>query len=145
MIPFPGFLIESVSNRLKIISAYLSCHILDLLTISVLREGAMVHFSQGSIEVVDACSGLRSLVSLFSMSCLFAYWSEMSFTKKCILFFSAIPISIAVNIVRILIISLVLHSTGFLIAEGVWHTLLGMFVFLLSIISLYEIRKFLLK
>src|SRR3972149_6327136 len=86
MVPFLGiFFLNRISNMLKLFSAYLSAKIIYLLGIPVFREGVILNFSTGSIEVADPCSGIRSILSLLALGIIFAYFTESSAFKKIVL------------------------------------------------------------
>ena len=127
---------------LKLFSAYLSANIIYLLGIPVFREGVILNFSTGSIEVADPCSGIRSILSLLALGIIFAYFTESSAFKKIVLVISAIPLAVLGNLVRILFTG-IMTSNGINVTKGFIHTLSGLLVFLVALLGLVWFRHLL--
>ncbi|OGL40495.1 MAG: hypothetical protein A3C43_00900 [Candidatus Schekmanbacteria bacterium RIFCSPHIGHO2_02_FULL_38_11] len=143
MVPFLGiFFLNRISNMLKLFSAYLSANIIYLLGIPVFREGVILNFSTGSIEVADPCSGIRSILSLLALGIIFAYFTESSAFKKIVLVISAIPLAVLGNLVRILFTG-IMTSNGINVTKGFIHTLSGLLVFLVALLGLVWFRHLL--
>lgn len=141
MVPFFGFVIGPISNKLKLLSSILASNIVQLMEVPILREGTMLHLSGCSLEVADPCSGIRSLMSLLALSALFAYFANGSHVKKLILFCSAIPLAILGNVFRLLILVLTAENSGIVITEGFLHSLTGLLVFMTAIAGLIFVKK----
>jgi len=93
-----------------------------------------------TMQVVQACSGMRSLVSLLALSSVFGYFSLRSNFLRTILFFSGIPIAVIVNVVRVIILIGFVHYLGIDLTHGLLHTILGLAVFVLAIALLFMFR-----
>ncbi len=143
MVPFFQFVINPVSNKLKLFSAYLSANVIQILGTSVYREGVMLHFSNGSLEVANPCSGIRSIISLLALGTIFAYFSKMSTIKKIILVSSTVPLAVIGNLMRI-VSSGILSERGMDVTTGFTHTAFGMVVFIVALIGLMAVRKVLM-
>jgi exosortase len=144
MIPLPKVAIISISFKLKIMAAQLSTNIINAFGIPALRQGSIVQLPNTALTIGDPCSGLRSLISLLALGALYAYLSKLNRIKKVILFLSAVPIAIIANIVRIVLLLLVAYVYGSEVATGKFHDFSGLLVFVIALIGLMIIGRFLL-
>ena len=128
---------------MQLFAAKLSSDLIAFIGITVLREGNILHLANTTLEVVDACSGLRSLMSMMALSAAFAYLSYMKNSAKWILFFSAFPIAIVVNIVRLTITAIMAKYIGPEAAQGFLHDISGFIIFFVALILLYATQTLL--
>jgi len=143
MIPLPLVAIANISFKLKIFASQISTAILNGLGVAAIRDGSVIKTMHSYLVVEDPCSGIRSLIALIALGALMAYFSNISRTRKAVLFVSAIPIAIAGNVIRIVGLSLVSEMYGAKWATGLFHDTMGILVFVFAFFSLLIIGKLL--
>ncbi|MGR3309903.1 MAG: exosortase/archaeosortase family protein [Candidatus Brocadiales bacterium] len=134
MIPIPIGLYHMVAFPLQLFASKVSANVVYSIGISVIREGNVLHLTNSSLEVVEACSGIRSLVSYITIGVLFVHISGTSFVKKILLLCSTIPLALMANIARISSSCVLAHFYGEKVAKGFLHEFSGIAVFVLGII-----------
>ncbi|RJP28770.1 MAG: exosortase/archaeosortase family protein [Candidatus Omnitrophota bacterium] len=141
MIPLPLVAIANLSFKLKILAAQLSTVIINKLGVPAIRDGSVIKTMNSYIIVEDPCSGIRSLIALIALGALMAYNSSLPVIKKYILFVSAVPVAIAGNVIRIVALSLASEMYGSKLAAGLFHTVMGVVVFVFAFFALLLIGK----
>jgi exosortase len=136
MIPLPYTIYYSATFPMQLFSSKAVTILFNLLGLSALRQGNVIHLPNYSLEVVEACSGLRSLVSLLALGALWAYLTQKSRLKQVILFISTVPIAIAANIFRIFVTGFGAYVISPKLAEKFLHEVSGILVFLFSLVVL---------
>jgi len=106
MIPIPAIIYSSLTLKLQIFASRLADEALTLLDIPVFREGNILDLPNQRLSVVEACSGIRSLLSLTFLSLVYGYFFEKKNWLRVLLFFSTIPIAIVANGSRVTITQL---------------------------------------
>jgi exosortase len=109
--------------------------------VPVLREGNVIELSTMKLEVAEACSGIRSLMSLFTLAVFYGYFLEKSTMRRTILALASIPIAIAANAVRILGTGLCVQYWDPDKAMGFFHEFSGWVMFLVSLGFLYIVHR----
>jgi exosortase len=140
MIPIPAIVFNQITFPLQLLASRVSSAILPLLGVPVLREGNVIHLPFIALEVAEACSGIRSLISLLTLAIIYGYLLEKRVWVRCLLAVASVPIAVAANSVRII-------GTGLLVqywdpekAEGYFHLSWGWIIFVVSLAMLYALH-----
>ena len=134
MIPIPESLENLVSFPLQLWATQISADLISLFSIPVYREGNMLYFEHSQLEVAEACSGLRAISSLVMLSSLFASIMSIRWSFKAVILFSAIPIALIANVVRISGTGFLAHYWGSEMAFGFMHQFSGIVVFVFGLV-----------
>ncbi len=141
MIPIPTLLLQQVTFPLQLLAAKLATALLELVGVPVLREGNVIGLAAMKLAVAEACSGIRSLLTLVTLSVIYGYLMETRIWVRVALVVSAVPIAVAANSFRI-------FGTGLLVqywdpdkAEGFYHALGGWVIFVVALIMLFAVHR----
>ncbi len=136
MVPLPYIIYYKLTFPLQLFSARLSTGVLELLHINVIRKGNIIHLPNYSLEVIAACSGLRSLMTMLTLALTLAAFSDLSNFRKTFLVAWAVPSAIAANVIRLVVTATGAYAIGSGFADGVLHDISGLIVFLAGFIML---------
>lgn len=145
MVPLPAIVWNKIAFPMQLFASAITERVIYFLGIPIYREGNILHLAETTLEVVAACSGLRSLVTMFALSAALAILSSLSTTKKIVLFISAVPIAIFANICRLTFTALLATQMGSDAAQGFLHEFSGIMVFLLGLGLLVAVNWLLSK
>jgi len=101
MVPLPGMIHRNLTFPLQLFSSAGSVALLHLLKIPVFREGNVIDIGATQLQVVEACSGLRYILPLFTLGVLLAYYGQKVWWKRLVLAGAAVPIAVLANVARI--------------------------------------------
>jgi exosortase len=132
MVPIPAIIYNRLTFPLQLLASRLAFDALTVLGVPVLREGNILTLSTGSLSVVEACSGIRSLLSLTFLSLVYGFFFEKRTWVRVALFFSTIPIAIIANGSRVTITGLLSQIKPEL-AEGLFHESTGWVIFMVAL------------
>ena len=136
MIPIPAQIYSSITSKLQLLVSETSVWFSILLDLPAYREGNIIYLPEQTLQVVSACSGLRSLTSIMTISVILGYLTLNSIFLRFILFCIGIPVAILVNIIRVLLVILALYYFKYDLTDGFEHTILGVAIFILALILL---------
>jgi exosortase len=143
-IPIPAILFNQITIPLQTLASKLASALLPLFGVPVLREGNVIELPAMKLEVAEACSGIRSLMSLFTLSVFYGYFLEKTFLRRAILALASIPIAIAANGLRILGTGLCVQYWDPDKALGFFHEFSGWVMFLVSLSCLFLVHRIML-
>jgi len=139
MVPLPYIVYDAAAFPLKLFISKVSVFVLKAMGVIVWREGNIIMFPETILEVADACSGLRSLMSLAALAVALAFLSQKTAIKRTLLILSALPIAIFTNMLRVIATGFLAQYYGAAAAEGFFHEFAGMAVFVLAMVLLFSL------
>lgn len=131
MVPIPGFILESFTYVLKEHLSTLTVSLLYLLGYPIASSGVVIQIGHYQLLVADACSGLHSLISLSALGLVYLYLHPTTRMLNLIMFSLIVPIALAGNFIRILLITLITYHFGD-ITGNMLHNYMGFILFLLT-------------
>jgi exosortase len=146
MIPLPAIIFNQIALPLQFQASRLASGMLALVGIPVLREGNIIQLPSITLDVVEACSGLRSLVTLITLAVIYGYLFEPRRRMRVLLVVLSVPIAVIANGFRIMGSGLVGEFWSPEKAEGFFHLFSGLVIFLVAFLLLLAthaaLRKF---
>jgi exosortase A len=143
MIPIPAIVFNQVAFPLQLLASRFGEFALTLFGVPVLREGNVIVLANTTLEVAEACSGIRSLVSLLTLAIVYGYFTDSRIPARIALAASAVPIAIVANGVRVAGTGLAAHFVGPEAAQGFFHEFSGWLVFLVAFAMLFLVQRLL--
>ena len=141
MVPLPAIVFSQITFPLQILASKLSAWLLPFLGVPVLREGNVINLPAMPLEVAEACSGIRSLLSLTTLAIMYGYLLEKRVAIRVLLALASVPIAVVANGLRIV-------GTGLLVqywdpdkAEGFFHAFSGWLIFVVSLLMLFMLHQ----
>jgi len=141
MIPVPAIVLNKVTFPLQILASKIASSLLPLAGVPVLRQGNVIDLPAMPLEVAEACSGIRSLLSLVTLAIIYGYVMDHRKWVRVVLAVAAVPIAVAANSFRIV-------GTGLLVqywdpekAEGFFHLFSGWLIFVVSLLLLFALHR----
>jgi exosortase len=141
MIPIPAIIFSQITFPLQLLASRVAAETLPLFGVPILREGNVIHLPSMALEVAEACSGVRSLMSLVALAIIYGYLMEKRLWLRWLLAMASVPIAVVANSVRII-------GTGLLVqywdpdkAEGYFHASWGWIIFVISLLLLYAFHS----
>jgi len=140
-IPLPTILFNQITFPLQMRASEFASDILSsVFQVPVLRDGNIINLPAMPLEVAEACSGIRSLMSLFTVAVIYGYFLERATWRRVVLAFSALPIAVAANVARIVGTGLCVQYWDPVKAMGFFHEFSGWLMFLVSLGCLYLVH-----
>jgi len=140
MIPIPQILYARLTMGLQMLASELGETLITWMNIPVFRTGNILELPSQSLDVVEACSGIRSLMSLTFLSLIYAYFSDRRIWMRWVLLFATVPIAILANGARVAITGLMSEINTDL-AKGAYHEMEGYIVFIVALGALVVLHR----
>ena len=140
MIP-SSTLLDQITFPLQILASKTATFLLTIIGIPVYREGNIILLPSARLEVAEACSGVRSLFSLITLTVIYGYLAETTIRVRVLLALIAVPISVLANALRITVTGLVVEFWGLERAQGTLHLLSGWLIFASSLALIFLFHR----
>ncbi len=139
MIPIPTVVYNRITFPLQLFASRVAENLLGLINIPVLRDGNVLELASQRLSVAEACSGIRSLLSLSFLSLVYAYFFDTKVWMRWALFLGVLPIAILANAGRVTVTG-ILSEYNTELAQGFFHELEGFIIFAIAFAMLYVLH-----
>lgn len=136
MIPIPYVVYYAATFPMQLLASKITVSGLNLLGAGAIRQGNVIVLAGQSLEVAEACSGIRSLMSLLALGFIWAHLSQTRLAPKVLLFLSVIPIAVIANSARVLVTSVLAYAVTPEVTVEPWHSLMGLVTFAVAMLML---------
>ncbi len=140
MIPIPAIIYAQLTLKLQMLASQLGETLISAMGIPVLRQGNTLQLPSQMLDIAEACSGIRSLMSLAFLSLVYAYFADKRVWMRWALLAATIPIAIGANGVRVAVTGL-LSEINTKLAQGAYHETEGYIVFIVAMVALIITHK----
>ena len=141
MIPLPAIVFNQLAFPLQLLASRAGEAVIGLAGIPVLREGNVLQLPTRTLEIVEACSGIRSLVSLITLAVVLGYFTERRTGARVLIALAAVPIAIFANAARVAGTGLASELISPAAADGFFHTFSGWLMFVFAFLGLLGIQR----
>jgi exosortase len=141
MIPLPSIIFNQITFPLQGIASRAGEAVIATAGVPVLREGNILHVPGRALEVAEACSGIRSLMSLLMLAIVLGYFTEHRAGPRIAIALAAVPIAIIANAARVAGTGLAAYWVSPAAAEGFFHTFSGWMVFVVALAGLLAVQR----
>jgi len=143
MVPLPAIIFNKIAFPLQLLASHVGEKSISAMDIPILREGNVLILANTTLEVAEACSGIRSLVSLFTLGIVFGYFVDRRPWVRATIALSAIPVAIVANGLRVASAGVAAHYFGAAGVEGLFHEFSGWVVFVLAFLMMFALQRLL--
>jgi exosortase A len=145
MIPIPAIIFNQIAFPLQLLASQVGEAGLNVAGVPVLREGNVMILAHTTLEVAEACSGIRSLISLLTLGIVFGYFTDPRGGVRVAIAAASVPIALLTNGLRVAGTGIAAHYIGPEAAEGFFHTFSGWLVFIVAFILMFVVTRLLLR
>lgn len=144
MVPIPAIIYNQITFPLQIIASQMAEAVLMAVGVPVFREGNVLELAGQKLQVVEACSGIRSLLTLSFLSLVYGYFCEKHRAMRVALFLATVPVAILANASRVTVTGLLSEIRPEL-AQGFFHSASGWVIFMAALFLLVAIHQAMLR
>ena len=141
MVPLPAIVFNQIAFPLQLLASNAGEWVIATAGVPVLRDGNILQLPSRTLEVAEACSGIRSLISLLMLSILLGYFTERRIWRRLMLAVATIPLAIVANAIRVAGTRLASEWISPAAADGFFHTFSGWLMFLVTCAGLLAIQN----
>ena len=145
MIPIPAIIFNQIAFPLQLLASRAGAWAISAAGIPVLREGNLLVLAHTTLEVAEACSGIRSLVSLITLGIVYGYFMDSRTWVRALIVASAVPVAIVANAARVAGTGMMAQWIGPEAADGFFHEFSGWIVFLFAFVMILLIQRLITK
>lgn len=142
-IPIPTVVFNQITFPLQLIASDYATWVIHKFGIPAVRMGNQIELANMTLQVVEACSGIRSLMTLATLGVTWAYFGEKIWWRRAIIILSVVPIAILANAARVAGTGILAYHYGPQAAEGFMHTFSGWLIFVVALLLLLGVSSFL--
>jgi len=145
MVPLPALVFNQIAFPLQILASRVGEVAIRTADIPVLREGNVLVLANTSLEVAEACSGIRSLISLLTLGIVFGYFTDQRWWVRTMIALSTVPVAIVANAARVAGTGIAAHRWGPSVAQGFLHEFSGWMVFVVAFLLMMALQQFIVR
>jgi exosortase len=145
MIPIPAIIFNQIAFPLQLLASQFGESAMGLANVPVLREGNVLILANTTLEVAEACSGIRSLVSLLTLAIVLGYFSDPRGWVRSLVALSSVPVAIVTNGFRVAGTGIAAHQFGAAAAEGFFHEFSGWLVFVSAFMLMLALQRVIVR
>lgn len=135
-LPVPSLIFNPLAFRLQLLASDYATRVIQFCGIPALREGNVIELATLKLQVVEACSGIRSLMTLATLAVVYGYFFERHWWRRVVLVLAVPPIAVLTNAARVAVTGILAHTQGAAVAEGFLHGFSGTLVFVAAVLLL---------
>jgi exosortase len=145
MIPLPAIVFNQIAFPLQLLASRVGESVISTAGVPVLREGNVLILANTSLEVAEACSGIRSLVSLITLGIVYGYFIDPRGWVRAVIVASTIPVAILANGARVAGTGILAHWMGPAAAQGFFHEFSGWVVFIVAFALMLGLQRLIVR
>ena len=145
MIPLPAIIFNQIAFPLQLLASQAGELTLRSVEIPVLREGNVLILANTTLEVAEACSGIRSLISLLALGIMVGYFTDPRAGVRLLIASSTIPVAVVANAARVAGTGIAAHRFGAQAAEGFFHMFSGWVVFIVAFLLMMLLQRVIVR